>query len=93
MLLRNIDQAKGLCNVTRLQVNHLGKNVISTIVITRKNIGGRIFIPRMDLVSSDSRLPSKFQRRQFPISLCFGMKINKSQGQTLSNILMLQFLE
>ena len=25
MLLRNIDQAKGLCNGTRLQVNHLGK--------------------------------------------------------------------
>ncbi|XP_027903668.1 uncharacterized protein LOC114163562 [Vigna unguiculata] len=26
MLLRNIDQVKGLCNGTRLQVNHLGKN-------------------------------------------------------------------
>jgi len=34
MLLRNIDQAKGLCNGTRLQVNHLGKNVISATVIT-----------------------------------------------------------
>ena len=28
MLLRNIDQANGLCNGTRLQVTHLGKNVI-----------------------------------------------------------------
>jgi len=63
MLLRNIDQAKGLCNGTRLQVHHLGKNVISATVITGKNIGDRIFIPRMDLVSSDSRLPFKFQRR------------------------------
>jgi len=46
MLLRNIDQAKDLCNGTRLQVNHLGKNVISTIVITSKNIGDIIFIPK-----------------------------------------------
>jgi len=40
----------------------------------------------MDLVSSDSGLPFKFQRRQFPISLCFAMTINKSQGQTLSRV-------
>ena len=86
MLLRNIDQAKGLCNETRLQVNHLGKNVISAIVITGKNIGDKIFIPRMDLVPSDSGLPFKFQRRQFPISLCFAMTINESQGQSLSRV-------
>jgi len=86
MLLRNIDQAKGLCNGTRLQVNHLGKNVIFAIVIIGKNIGDRIFIPSMDLVPSDSRLPFKFQRRQIPISLCFAMTINRSQGQTLSRV-------
>jgi len=40
----------------------------------------------MDLVPFDSGLPFKFQRRQFPISLCFGMTINKSQGQTLSRV-------
>jgi len=65
MFLRNIDQAKGLCNGTRLQVNHLGKNVISATVITGKNVGDKIFIPRMDLVPSDSGLPFKFQRREF----------------------------
>ena len=85
MLLRNIDQAKGLCNGTRLQVNHLGKNVISATVITGKNIGDKIFIPRMDLVPSNSGLPFKFQR-QFLISLCFAMTINKSQGQILSRV-------
>ena len=84
MLLRNIDQANGLCNGTRLQVNELGKNVISGTVITGKNIGHKIFIPRMDLISSYSGLSFKFQRRQFPISLCFAMTINKSQGQILS---------
>jgi len=40
----------------------------------------------MDLVPLDSGLPFKFQRRQFPISLCFAMTINKSQGQSLSRV-------
>jgi ATP-dependent DNA helicase PIF1 len=86
MLLRNIDQANGLCNGTRLQVRDLGKNIITATVITGKNVGETIFIPRMDLVPTDSGLPFKFQRRQFPISLCFAMTINKSQGQSLSKV-------
>ncbi|XP_039683005.1 ATP-dependent DNA helicase PIF1-like [Medicago truncatula] len=36
MLLRNIDQANGLCNGTRLTVIHLGKSTITATVITRK---------------------------------------------------------
>jgi len=86
MLLRNIDQANGLCNGTRLQVNHLGKNIITTTVITGKSIGQNVLIPRMDLVPSDSGFPFKFSRRQFPVSLCFAMTINKSQGQSLSKV-------
>ena len=83
---RNIDKANGLCNGTRLQVNHLSKNIISCTVITGKNIGEKIFIPIMNLIPSDSGFPFKFQRRQFPISLCFAMTINKSQGQSLSKV-------
>lgn len=86
MLLRNIDQASGLCNGTRLQVNDLGKNIITTTVITGKNVGEKVLIPRMDLVPTDSGLPFKFQRRQFPICLCFAMTINKSQGQSLTKV-------
>jgi len=44
MLLRNIDQANGLCNETRLQVIHLGKNVIGAKVITGKNISDNFTI-------------------------------------------------
>lgn len=39
-----------------MQVNILDKNVIRAIAITCKNIGDKILIPRIDLVSSDSRL-------------------------------------
>jgi ATP-dependent DNA helicase PIF1 len=86
MLMRNIDQAKGLCNGTRMQVDHLGNHIISATVIAGKNIGDKVIIPRMDLVPTDSGLPFKFQRRQFPICLCFAMTINKSQGQSLSKV-------
>ena len=63
MLLRNINQANGLCNGTRLQVNHLSKNINSSTVIIGKTIGEKIFIPRMNLIPSDSGFSFKFQRR------------------------------
>jgi len=57
MLLRNIDLANGLCNGTRLQVIHLGKNVIGAKVIIGKHFGDYIFIPRMNLTPTESGLP------------------------------------
>jgi len=86
MLMRNIDQAARLCNGTRLIVDNLGKNFIGAIVITGKNVGEKVTIPRMSLAPSDPGLPFKFTRRQFPLTLCFAMTINKSQGQSLSHI-------
>jgi len=65
MLLRNIDQANGLCNGTRFQVNELGKNFIDGTVITGKNIDHKIFIPRMNLISSDLGLLSSFKEDNF----------------------------
>ncbi|XP_057747687.1 uncharacterized protein LOC130966881 [Arachis stenosperma] len=84
ILLRNIDQANGLCNETRLIVQDLGENIIGAEIVSGSNIGDKVFIPRMNLIPSDPGIPFKFQRRQFPVSLCFAMTINKSQGQTLA---------
>ncbi|XP_027357259.1 uncharacterized protein LOC113866646 [Abrus precatorius] len=78
MLLRNIDQANELCNRTRLIVNQLERNILAATVVMGRNIGDKVFIPRMNLVLSNSRLPFKFQRRQFSLALCFAMTINKS---------------
>ncbi|KAL8552333.1 hypothetical protein ACS0TY_001143 [Phlomoides rotata] len=40
----------------------------------------------MLLSPSDSRLPFRFQRRQFPLIISYAMTINKSQGQSLSHV-------
>ncbi|XP_057246786.1 uncharacterized protein LOC104899231 [Beta vulgaris subsp. vulgaris] len=87
MLLRNIDQTSGLCNGIRLVVKHLGNRVIKATVISGSNVGEKVFIPRMTLTPSDStKFPIRFQRRQFPLMVCFAMTINKSQGQSLSHV-------
>ncbi|XP_072076577.1 uncharacterized protein [Arachis hypogaea] len=52
----------GLCNGTRLIVNELGSNVIG-VTVTGKNIGDKVYIPRMNLIPSNSGLPFKLQRR------------------------------
>jgi ATP-dependent DNA helicase PIF1 len=86
MLLKNIDVSSGLCNGTRLTIVMLRKNVISACVVSGPHSGEVVYITRMNLVPSDVNISITFQRRQFPVCLCFAMTINKSQGQTLSNV-------
>ncbi|MCH79269.1 ATP-dependent DNA helicase PIF1 [Trifolium medium] len=86
MLMRNMDQSSGMCNGTRLIITRLGRYAVEGKIISGSNIGDRVFIPRLSLVPSDKRLPFKFQRRQFPLVVCFAMTINKSQGQSLKHV-------
>jgi PIF1-like helicase/DNA helicase Pif1-like protein len=87
MMLRNMDQSAGLCNGTRMVIDHLGDRVIQATIISGSNIGHKVFIPRITLTPSDSsQIPVALKRRQFPVSLCFAMTINKSQGQSLSHV-------
>ncbi|XP_028760801.1 uncharacterized protein LOC114719456 [Neltuma alba] len=83
MLLRNIDQASGLCNGTRLRISKLGKSIIEAVTLNGSNPNKKVLIHRMDMNPSENRWPFRMQRRQFPISLSFAMTINKSQGQSL----------
>ena len=86
MLLRNIDSANGLCNGTRLQVVNMAPTVIQARIIGSTGPEGLTLIPRMRLTPSDKRMPVKMIRKQFPISVSFAMTINKSQGQSLSQV-------
>ncbi|GJW64354.1 ATP-dependent DNA helicase PIF1-like protein [Tanacetum coccineum] len=86
MLMHNINQRAGLCNGTRLQVLRMGINIIEAKIISGGSVGTICAIPRMVISSSDTKMPFKLNRRQFPIQVCFAMTINKSQGQTLSHV-------
>jgi hypothetical protein len=45
-----------------------------------------VFIPRIIMSLFRTYWPFVLHRRQFPIRVAFAITINKSQGQTLSNV-------
>ena len=69
-----------------LIVTRLAKHVIVAEIISGKNIGHNVYIPRMPMSLSQTPWPFKLLRRQFPIMLSYAMTINKSQGQSLSTV-------
>ena len=86
MLLRNINQAAGLCNGTRMTITQLGNKYIEAQIITGTHVGEKVYIPRIIMSPSDSKWPFVVKRRQYPLSVCFAMTINKSQGQSLNKV-------
>ena len=68
MLLRNLNQTEGLCNGTRLMITHLGKWSVNANIISCKNIGKIVTIPRIIMSPNDSKWPFKLNRRQLPLA-------------------------
>jgi ATP-dependent DNA helicase PIF1 len=77
MLLRNLQIQSGLLNGTRLLVLDLMPHVIQAQILKGSKAGSIVFIPRIDCIGSDVRMPFQLKRRQFPVSLSFAMTINK----------------
>jgi ATP-dependent DNA helicase PIF1 len=86
MLLRNINQAAGLCNGTRMTITQLGNKFIEAQIISGTHVGEKVFIPRIIMSPSESKWPFMVKRRQYPLSVCFAITINKSQGQSLNKV-------
>ena len=84
-LLRNLDVEAGLCNETSLKVININSKVLVQIT-NGSHTGDFAFIPRINLTLTDTNLPFKLIRRQFPVKLCFAMTINKAQGQSINNL-------
>jgi ATP-dependent DNA helicase PIF1 len=86
MLLRNINQAAGLCNGTRMTITQLGNRYIEAQIITGTHVGDKVYIPKIIMSPSDSKWTFVLKRRQYPLSVYFAMTINKSQGQSLNKV-------
>ncbi|KAM3398671.1 hypothetical protein P3S68_002187 [Capsicum galapagoense] len=87
ILLRNLNPSEGLCNGTQLICCDFKNRVISVKITKGDFKNTHVFISIIPLLSSnDEKLPILFKRPQFSIRLCFAMKINKAQGQTLDYV-------
>ncbi|KAF1871705.1 hypothetical protein Lal_00020499 [Lupinus albus] len=75
MLLRNLDQAEGLCNGTRLVVTRMTKHVLEPKIMSGKNTRNIIYIPCMSMSQSQSPWPLKMIRRQFSIVVSYALTI------------------
>ena len=85
MLLRNLNPYQGLCKSTRLIALHVHDgHVLQAKIISGQFDGNVVLIPRIALRPKDGDFPFEWQRRQFPVRVCFAMTINKAQGQTLT---------
>ena len=86
MLRRNFNTTLGQVNGTRAIVRWLGQRFIDIKLASGSHVGARVFVPRIRMTPSDSDLPFKFTRFQFPLRPAFAMTINKAQGQTLQPV-------
>ncbi|XP_050222183.1 uncharacterized protein LOC126672278 [Mercurialis annua] len=87
ILPRNLDAANGLCNGTRMVCKKFDKNVIHAEITVGQHGGKQVLLPRIPLSPAENEgYPFHFKRKQFPITLCFAMTINKAQGQTIPNV-------
>jgi len=56
ILLRNIDPANGLCNVTRLVVRDFQRNTIDAEIVLGQHARKQVFLPRIPLCPSDDEM-------------------------------------
>jgi hypothetical protein len=85
ILLRNLDNKRGLCNSTRVTITHMSNRVLQVCLLGGDHDGDIAFILRITLSPSihGVQFTVHLKHRQFPMQLAFAMTINWSQGQSV----------
>jgi ATP-dependent DNA helicase PIF1 len=90
MLLRNLNVQQGLCNGTRIVLTRIGARSVEGTILTGRLKGNTVSIPKVLLRhSGEAQAKVSFYRYQFPLVPCYAMTINKSQGQTLTEVVLM----
>ena len=85
IILSSLDPPR-VTNGTRCVITKLSANTVEAKISHGHYAGHNIIIPCIPLIPSNSMLPFEFRCVQFPVSLCFAMTVNKSQGQTFKAV-------
>ena len=87
ILLWNLAPAQGLCNGTRLILQHATGRVLKVKILGGQHNGEIAFIPRISLIlSSQPGMTFCLCHCQFPVCLAFVLTINKAQGQSVWHV-------
>ena len=86
IVLRNLSRERGLVNGTRAVIIKINEHSIYVELLNGSMAGTRCYLCRIDLRTQNASLPFVMKRRQYPVSLAFGMTISKSQGQSLARV-------
>ncbi|KAL0667859.1 hypothetical protein Bca4012_030563 [Brassica carinata] len=63
-----------------------GNTIVEVEIMTGKDVGVWVLIPRIQLTSIDTMYPFTILRPQYPLRLFYAMTIYKSQGQSLNQV-------
>jgi len=87
LLLRNLNVLDGLCNGTKLEYDGIcHKYLMRARIVGGERNGTIVLMPRIKFTCEEAKYSFNFTRIQYPTKLCFGMTINKAQGQTLKRV-------
>ena len=86
-IIRNIHINDGICNSARVQIERIGESTITARLL--EHDGQRIELPRIKFVFRLQHGHSfEMVREQFPLRRAYAMTFNRSQGQTLKNVVL-----
>lgn len=85
LVMRNLSKKNGITNNTRVLILEITRY---RIVVQPIGTTHTYSLPRIYFKFTPKRCPFQILRLQFPLKLAYAMTINKSQGQTLSRVLL-----